>query len=193
MKELKPEEKIIEAALEVVKENTISGTRMHLIAERAEMVQSNLHYYYKTKNDLMTALQKKVLNRCLELRDRYRNQAKDTLEDQIEVFIKQKLEFVLKEQNYDYAEIDFWVQGRINEEMQKAFASSFFGWREGIADILEKYAPDMSEQKKKYLPYVMVSMLEGASIQYLIDVGSFDVEEYFKFCKEIILKVIRDF
>ena len=58
----KTEDKVLDAALQIVKEKTISGTRMHLIAEEANMVQSNVHYYFKTKNDLMIALQKKVLN-----------------------------------------------------------------------------------------------------------------------------------
>lgn len=188
----KPEEKILDAALEVVIEKTICGTRMHLIADRAGMVQSNLHYYYKTKNDLMLALQKKVLKRCLEIRERLKLDAKCNLEDQLEVFMKQKLEFIVKEEAYDYAEIDFWVQGHINEEIRTAFAASFEGWREEIGQILDKFEPDMPKQKREYLPYLVVSVLEGASIQYLIHKESFNVEEYFQFCKNIIMKTIKE-
>ena len=36
------EERILNAALKVVNDVTISGTRMHLIAEKADMVQSNV-------------------------------------------------------------------------------------------------------------------------------------------------------
>jgi AcrR family transcriptional regulator len=188
----KPEEKILDAALEVVIENTICGTRMHLIADRAGMVQSNLHYYYKTKNDLMLALQKKVLRRCLEIRDRLKVDAKNTLEGQLDVFIRQKLEFILKEEEYDFAEIDFWVQGHINAKIQTAFADSFEGWRKEIGEMLDKYEPDLPKQKREYLPYLIVSLLEGASIQFLINKGRFDVEEYFKFCKSIIIKTIKE-
>lgn len=188
----KPEEKILDAALEVVIEKTICGTRMHLIADRAGMVQSNLHYYYKTKNDLMLALQKKVLKRCLEIRERLKMDAKNTLEEQLDIFIKQKLEFIVNEQEYDYAEIDFWVQGHINNEIQAAFAASFEGWRKEIGEMLDKYAPDLPGEKREYLPYLIVSVLEGASIQYLIHKGRFKAEEYFKFCKSIIVKTIKE-
>jgi TetR/AcrR family transcriptional regulator len=188
----KPEDKILDAALDVVIENTICGTRMHLIAERAGMVQSNLHYYYKTKNDLMLALQKKVLKRCLELRDRLKVDAKNTLEDQLDVFIRQKLEFILNEQEYDFAEIDFWVQGHINAEIQAAFASSFEGWRAEIGAMLDRYMPDLPKVKRNYLPYLIVSTLEGASVQYLIDKERFDVKEYFDFCKTVIMKSITE-
>lgn len=37
-------EKVLKAALKVVNQATISGTRMHQIAEEADMVQSNVHY-----------------------------------------------------------------------------------------------------------------------------------------------------
>lgn len=188
----KPEEKILEAALDVVVENTICGTRMHLIAQRAGMVQSNLHYYYRTKDDLMLALQKKVLKKCLEIRDRHKKNAANTLEAQLDVFIQQKLEFILKEKKYDFAEIDFWVQGHINEDIQKGFADSFEGWREEIGAILDQYAPELDKRKREYLPYFIVSTLEGASVQYLIKEGRFNVEEYFNFSKDIILKTINE-
>ncbi len=187
----RPEEKILDAALEVVIEKTICGTRMHLIADRAGMVQSNLHYYYKSKDDLMLALQKKVLKRCLEIRDRLKRKSGNTLEDQINVFIDQKKQFILKEQKYDFAELDFWVQGQINPEIRKGFAESFEGWRQEIGVIIDEYAPNLAKEKREYLPYLMVSVLEGASIQYLIDKGRFDLEDYFHFCKEIILGIIR--
>ncbi|MDF2871419.1 MAG: TetR family transcriptional regulator [Anaerocolumna sp.] len=188
----KPEEKILDAALDVVVENTICGTRMHLIADRAGMVQSNLHYYYRTKNDLMLALQKKVLKRCLDLRERLKVEADNTLEDQLEVFIKQKLEFILNEKKYDFAEIDFWVQGHTNPDIQENFDSSFEGWRKEIRKMLDNYAPELSDQKKDFLPYFIVSILEGASMQYLINEDRFDVEEYFKYSKEVILKTILE-
>lgn len=188
----KPEEKVLEAALQIVKENTISGTRMHLIAERANMVQSNVHYYYKTKNELMLALQKKVLNRCKELRQKYEMSCADTLSDHLDVFFKQKEEFILNEKEYDYAELDFWVQCRTSEEIRSEFCQSFNGWREEMGEILDKYAPDLDTRKRRYIPYVFVSMLEGAPVQYLIDEGSFNIREYFAFCKERILQMIYE-
>lgn len=190
--EKKTEEKILEAALTIVKENTISGTRMHLIAEAANMVQSNIHYYFKTKNDLMLALQKKVLARCISLRKQISNQCEPTLESQLDTFFKQKLHFILEEQEYDYAEIDFWIQGRINESMRQEFCKSFERWREEIIVLLEEYAPNLSEEKKKYIPYMLVSLLEGASLQYLIDKNPYNVECYFEFCKKQVLNIIYE-
>ena len=188
----KTEDKVLDAALKIVKDKTISGTRMHLIAEEANMVQSNVHYYFKTKNDLMIALQKKVLNRCIELRKHLSTTCEDTLESQLDTFFQQKLDFILEETEYDYAEIDFWIQGRINEPMRKEFCKSFQGWRDEIGVLLDKYVPELSKEKRISIPYMLVSLLEGASLQYLIDEGNFDIHEYFAFCKQQVLKAIYE-
>lgn len=186
------EDKIIAATLKVVKTYTISGTRMHLIANEVGMLQSNLHYYYKTKHELMLALQKQVLNKCLEIREKFKKQSKNTLEAQLDVFIKQKRTFILKMPEYDYAEIDFWGQGRINPKMKQNFIDSFEGWRKELRDLLNQYVPALSEEVKEYLPYQIVSYLEGATIQYLINEKSFDLDKYFEFGKKMILTTIKE-
>ena len=70
------EERILNAALKVVNDVTISGTRMHLIAEKADMVQSNVHYYYKTKQELLKGLQEWILEECYDMQQVRRNQVK---------------------------------------------------------------------------------------------------------------------
>ncbi len=191
MKDRNCEELILEAALEVVRENTISGTRMHQISDRAGMVQSNVHYWYKTKDKLMSALQSKVLNKCLEIRSALRETAEDTLESQLDVFIRQKREFVVNLKSYDYAEIDFWVQGRINDECREAFAASFSGWRDEIGASLDRYVPDLAPDRRRFIPFLAVALLEGATLQYLTDENSFDLDEYFAMSKRTLMEACK--
>lgn len=188
---MKNEDKIIAATLKVVKAHTISGTRMHLIAEATGMLQSNLHYYYRTKDELMLALQKKVLEKCLEIRNKLKRKSKDTLESQLDIFIQQKRTFILKMPEYDYAELDFWGQSRINAETKQNFRESFEGWRRELRDLLDRYASGVSEEVREYLPYQIVSYLEGATIQYLIDEERFDLDQYFAFGKKMILDTVQ--
>lgn len=188
---MKNEEKIITATLKVVKKHTISGTRMHLIAEETGMLQSNLHYYYKSKDELMLALQEHVLSKCRDLREKNGKKSQETLEAQLDVFIQQKRTFILKMPEYDYAELDFWNQGRVNPKMKQNFMESFKGWRDEIGEMLDKFVPHLSEKARTYLPYQMVSYLEGATIQYLIDEKSFDLDAYLDFGKQMILNTIE--
>lgn len=55
------EEKILDAALEVIAEMGVHGATMDRIAQRAEMSKPNLHYYFNTKS----ALYLHVLRRTL--------------------------------------------------------------------------------------------------------------------------------
>ena len=190
---LQVERHIVEAALDTVETYTISGTRMHLIAERADMLQSNLHYYFKTKDELMTAVQKRVLERCIEIRNDLSKVAEKTLEAEFDVFIGQKRKFILQEKKYDHAEIDFWLQGRLNPEMQKSFAMSYENWRRDIRRLLEKYVPNLPSKDLEYLPYHFVSMLEGATIQYLTDEEAFDLDEYFQYAKHFFLAQVAPY
>ena len=123
------EERILNAALKVVNDVTISGTRMHLIAEKADMVQSNVHYYYKTKQELLKGLQEWILEECYDMQQVSKNSSKDTLEDQLHIFFQQKKILLTKKKEYDFAEIDFLVQTRIDADIRARFQEAYAVWR----------------------------------------------------------------
>lgn len=185
------EEKIIQATLDVIEDKTIAGTRMRLIADEAEVYQSNLHYYYKSKKELMMAVQKKVADRSVSFREEALQQAENTLESQLDIFIQQKLTFILVEPKYDYAEIDFWIQSRFDEDFKAEFKRSFVKWREELQVLIAQYASHIEVEERVLLSSVIISLLEGATIQYLIDPEAFSVEAYFNYCKTIIMKQLR--
>lgn len=185
-----PTIRILNAALDVVNKKTISGTRMHLIAEQAKMVQSNIHYYYKTKDDLMLALQEYIFDECYDIRRKEKKHSKNTLESQLDVFINQKKRLMLNKNKYDFAEMDFWVQSKISQEVHENFMENYETWRREIREILVEFCPDLDEESKKMLPFTLVSILEGASVQYLISKSEFDIDMYFNYCKDMMLTQI---
>ena len=163
------EERILNAALKVVNDVTISGTRMHLIAEKADMVQSNVHYYYKTKQELLKGLQEWILEECYDMQQVSKNSSKDSLEDQLHIFFQQKKILLTKKNEYDFAEIDFLVQTRIDADIRARFQEAYAVWRDNIREIIIRFCPNMDETDKELIPYMAVSLLEGASIQVLVD------------------------
>ena len=171
------EERILNAALKVVNDVTISGTRMHLIAEKADMVQSNVHYYYKTKQELLKGLQEWILEECYDMQQVSKNSSKDTLEDQLHIFFQQKKTLLTKKKEYDFAEIDFLVQTRIDADIRARFQEAYAVWRDNIREIIIRFCPNMDETDKELIPYMAVSLLEGASIQVLVDGKGFDADQ----------------
>ncbi|MGM9677561.1 MAG: TetR/AcrR family transcriptional regulator [Butyricicoccus sp.] len=185
------EDRILEAALDVIRTHSISGTRINLVAERAGLFQSNIHYYFKSKRDLLFAVLQRTYNRCHSIRAELRRDAAHTLEKQLDIFFAQKKQFILYETQYDYAELDFWAMTRLDSEVKKLFSASFRGWREEIARVIARYAPHVSHARRDYLAALMVSMMEGATLQYLVDQDAFQLDAYFDSCRDIILTQLK--
>ena len=135
----------------------------------------------------MLALQNYILEECYTFRKLEKQSSNDDLESQLDIYINQKKKLILDKNKYDFAEIDFWVQGKINEEIRLKFQHSYEEWRREIGEILDKYCKDMDESTRRQLPYIVVSMLEGATIQYGISREGFDVEEYFASVKRMVM------
>lgn len=190
-KAMSTEDKILDAALDVVQEHTISGTRIHLVAQYAGLFQSNIHYYFKSKRDLLLAVLHRLQQRCLDIRAELREQADAELDAQLDIFFEQKKQFILYETKYDYAEIDFWTQTHLDEEIRERFAVSFRQWREEISRVIARYAPQVSQHRRRFLSVLMVSMMEGATLQYLVDEDAFALDDYFEQCKQLVLEQLR--
>lgn len=187
------EEKILDATLRVIESHTISGTRISLIAKEADMLQSNVLYYYKTKEEILVAMQKRILDIFPKLREELRDNTEDTLESALEVFSKNEENLLKNFPEYNHAEMDFWVQSRTDEDTRARFADSYNLWRQEIREVLEKYVPDLPYNLKKILPAQYVSMLEGFTIQYLIDEKNMDMSEYFAMSRELILNTVKPY
>lgn len=184
--------KILEAGVKVVNEHTISGTRMHLIAEEAGVSQGNLHYHFDTKRELLKNLLIHTQEDYFGKRQAALDDADETLEAQLAAFFKQKLMLIMNQPEYDRIQIDFWVQGNIDEDFNKAFFSSTDSWREHIEGIIRKYKPDYSESYVNLVSSIMISMMFGATIQYLNNPEVFDLEEYFDLCHKGILALLKE-
>ena len=175
--------KILDAALEIVATNKISGTRMHLIAKEAGMVQSNLHYYFPTKKDLMIAL----LDRMQE----HFSQKRVNSVDLIGIF-QEKKDDIVNHEKIDFVQLDYWVQSTVDPEIREKFQTSFNIWRENITEVLNKTQHLENNNSTEYamLPYIIVSIMMGASMQYLIDKEKFNLDDYFSAAEKMVLKFI---
>jgi TetR/AcrR family transcriptional regulator len=181
--------KILDATLEIIAKEKISGTRMHLIAKEAGMGQSNLHYYYPTKNELLLALLDDLQEKFSEKRTRSVDLRTKSIEENIQGLFEEKKDTILNNKKIDYAQFDYWVQGTVNSEIRSKFEESYNIWRDNISEVLKKSktGDSVSEKDLEVLPYLIVSIMMGASMQYLIDEGKFDLDEYFDVARKMIL------
>jgi TetR/AcrR family transcriptional regulator len=193
-------EKILQATLEIIAREKISGTRMHLIAKEAKMSQSNLHYYYPTKDDLLIALMDDLQNRFSAKRMEAVDLQNKSLDENLHGLFEEKRDDIINHKKVDYAQFDYWVQGTVNPEIRKKFQNTFNEWRNNIKEVLVKGGAEETEgtegteevdsQYSEMLPIIIVSLMMGASMQYLIDEEKFNLEEYFSIAEKMILKFL---
>lgn len=185
--------KILDAAFEIVAQNKISGTRMHLIAKEAGLVQSNVHYYYPTKNDLMIALLDSIQERFTEKRMSSVDLEEKSFVENLQGLFYEKKDDILNHKKIDYVQFDFWVQGTADPEIRAKFKNAFDIWIENIKEVL-KQEPSFEENKSAnygMLPYLIVSIMMGASMQYLMDEEKFDLNDYFTAAEKMILNFLK--
>jgi AcrR family transcriptional regulator len=186
--------KILEATLEVIAREKISGTRMHLIAKEADMTQSNLHYYFPTKNDILIALLNDIQQWFSENRQQVVDINNQSLAENLHAIFTEKKDVILHNKKLDYVQFDYWVQGTVDPEVRSTFQRTFDTWRKDIQEVLNKRG-NITGQNVKYMemvPFLMVSLMMGASMQFLIDEGKFDLDEYFAVAEKMILGLFDD-
>lgn len=185
-------QKILEATLETIAREKISGTRMHLIAKEADMSQSNLHYYYPTKKDLLVAVLDQLQERFTKKRRESIDLENKSVEENIHGLFLEKMDDILNHKGVDYAQFDFWVQGTVDPEIRSKFKKTFDEWRLNISEVLQMFETNNKTDSKymDMLPFIIVSLMMGASMQYLIDEGNFDLNQYFEAASAMIMNNI---
>ncbi|OAA83913.1 TetR/AcrR family transcriptional regulator [Clostridium ljungdahlii] len=185
---------ILNAAMKVIAREKISGTRMHMIAKEADRSQANLHYYFPTKNDIMIALLNDIQKQFSENRKKYIDLDNKSVLENMRGFFEQKEDDILNNKELDYVQLDYWVQGTVNEEIRKKFQKTFNIWRSSIGEVLNKgeFKDNVDNEYKDMLTYIMVSLMLGASLQYLIDEGKFDLKKYFDVAERLIEQCLKE-
>ena len=185
---------ILDATLSVVSRETIGGTRMHLIAKEAGVSQSILHYYFSSKKDILVRLMQDLKAEFNQKRTRDIDPANKPLEDNIKGFLNQKSDIIKNHREMDVAQFDFFVQSLVDEELKEVFRDFFKAWYDEIkAVILQSDLPPENKEKfARSMSHMLMSLMMGASMQYLLwDGEDFDVDTYFDQAEEMFLGYLR--
>jgi TetR/AcrR family transcriptional regulator len=188
-----PQRRILDAALETIAEDKISGTRMRRIADRAGMSQGNLHYYFPSKAELFSALLEDMLASFVEDRERELLKGDMSPLKKLELFFDQMCHIILERRRQMYAFYDFWVQGTADDEIRRMIQKMYARWRDDIRQVIEQGVEQgvFEASAADGVPPLMVSLMEGAALQCLIDGEGLDLEAYFERAMRIISSLSR--
>ncbi len=184
---------ILQAALKVIAEKKLSDTTTREIAKLAGISHGTLHYYFPSKADLYHALIDEINVIFNELRgEEFSEKGLDT-SCKLEYFFDQELDLLQNQRDLAEVFIDFWGKGLAEPDFRPKIQLMYQRWRADIQDVIEEGISrgDFSEEEVELIPSFVVSLLEGASLQYLIDESSIDLEALFTFSLQLIADCIK--
>jgi TetR/AcrR family transcriptional regulator len=194
------EERIFEAATEVFLEKGMDGARMQDIANQADINKALLHYYYRTKEKLFTAVFEMIARKIFK---KFAPVLDDnlTLEEKIRFFFKEHISFLQKNPR-----LPGFLLNEVNrnpERIRKLLSSVDF---ENIwFRLYDQHKEELDRYKitKASMPQLMISMaalsvfpfaakgiLEGILGKINVDFNEF-IEERKEFAADFVIKAIK--
>ncbi len=182
---------ILDAALETIFTHKISGARLRQIARTAGMSQGNIHYYFPTKDELYKALLDHLLEIFVEERKFILQDRTINPQQKLRTFFDQEIELIRRQKEVVIF-FDFWVQGTADQEIRKKMTKMFSKWREDIQLVFNEGIEQgvFSPKAELVLPALLASIMDGASLQYVMDANAFDLNDYFHTAYEMVLRMI---
>jgi TetR/AcrR family transcriptional regulator len=175
-------EAILEATLRTVAECKLSGTRMRQIAKYAGMSQGNLHYYFPAKQSLITSLLDYMLAFSVAGRAEQLHSEHLSSHQKLQLFLDEK-ELALRErQDYMLAFYDLWVEATKTPEIREKMIEQYSVWRSDIHEVVQEGVRRgfFDAKAAEHAPGLLVSIMEGAALQFLIDPEVFDLHGHFQ-------------
>jgi AcrR family transcriptional regulator len=170
---------ILDAAFLIIAEHSIADTTTSLISARAGVSKPLLHYHFKTKEVLMERVLDRLLERLLEIPMENFNKNISPLDEIKAIFQKYK-QTIVSEPALLVVFYDFWVYGIRRKQYRDKITQRFLGFRSYISEIVKvgvekgEFAPEKSHM----VPPLMLSLLEGASLQLIADPEAFNMDLY---------------
>ena len=186
-----PAETILDAALETIFNDKISGARLRQVARRSGMSQGNLHYYYPTKDELFQALLDHLLKTFVREREMLMSDHMLQPQEKLRVFFNQQIELIRRAKEVVIF-FDFWVQGTKDASIRKKIRGMYARWREDIQSVITEGVQQgvFSASRAAQMPALLASIMDGATLQYLMDARALDLQAYFDTAYDMVLAAL---
>ncbi len=183
---------IIEATMGCIAVKGYNTFSMKDIASEAGVSTGIIHYYFKTKHDLMLAVLDELVKQIFQAVDQ-RVSGLSSAREKIEAIIDGSFDFISKNRKYYHVMIDFWAQVNDKRSVKNVLARVYAEYRRRTARIIEQ---GMAERVFRRLEpseaaAAIIALIDGLSIQWVFDQKAIDVHRLKALCREMVMTYLR--
>lgn len=183
---------IIEATRECIATKGYNTFSMKDIASAAGVSTGIIHYYFKTKDDLMLAVLNELVKEILQAVDRYVSELGDA-RAKIEAIIDGSFDFISKNRKYYHVMIDFWAQVNDKRSVKNVLARVYAEYRRRTARIIEQGVAEKVFRRLDPVEAaaVIIALVDGLSIQWIFDPKAMEAPRLRALCREMVLGYLQ--
>ncbi len=168
-------EKILSVTRALMTEKGVKQTTLADISREAEISQGTLFYYYKSKNDLIYDILEQhfsaLTDSIIASIPRYKNTDGEKL-------LRGSLEKLIKDQETGRMNIYLFQEAMLdNSDIKDRFVIKYHTWRELIARQISSLFGVKEPDDLTALGGMILAIIDGLTIQYLLDPGSVDFKK----------------
>jgi AcrR family transcriptional regulator len=175
-------EQILKAAYEIALSDGIAGLTVRAVGARARLSHGLVHFHFKRKTQLVTALLDWVLATTTVLHVPAGIAHIPRAPDRLRALLRQEMDRLAKEPRRIRLFFEFWALGtrhaptraRISAELDRYRAA----FRTMTAEMVRAEATRSTGVTADGLAAVAVSFVNGCAVQAMIDPGHFDIGQY---------------
>ena len=180
--------KILNATFKCIYLQGITGITMRSIAKEAKVNQATVHYYFKTKDNLLFELLKVLFGRFIyDIERRYK--PTDPPIKKITAILDAGQYFVQKQREMFVVFNDFWALSIRIPMMKKLFSELYKDIFRVIQAAIEEGIEkgDFRPIDKDRLGSLIISFVHGTGMHWQMLENPFDIGEHFNFLKDDLI------
>jgi AcrR family transcriptional regulator len=175
-------DQILKAAYEVALAKGIDGLTMRAVAARARLSHGLVHFHFKDKAQLVSALLDRVLATTAVLQVPAVIAHIPRAQDRLRALLRQEMDRLAKEPRRIRLFFEYWAlgtrhaptRGRISAELERYRVA----FRTMTAEMVQTEPARSAGVTADGLAAVAVSFVNGYAVQAMIDPAHFDIEQY---------------
>jgi AcrR family transcriptional regulator len=186
-------QRILQAALETLAERRSSFTSLRDIADKAGVHYGNLHYYFRSKEELYLSLLDSMLQPVISERKQALNDRSIPASAKLDQLFERNQGLIAHGTELTVI-LDFLVQSSSSPAVRAKLQRMYNDWRSDIAAILAQGTDtgEFSGAHAALLPCLVVGLIDGFMTQFLLDPAVYDLAAYFRSIRAIVFDLLEN-